>query len=214
MFKGGTVSEFVARIHRLLADQKVDRPLNINVMPEQAATPIPPLMLQGVTFAEVAEFLRKSSTEQASRNVKAGRAAQAYGFKETGGIWYFVVGTEEGVGRSKIIPVNQRAAVYRVKAAADVDVVGVLEESFKSARRPFPRNLSYQSGSHAIVLRGTDEDHGIVLQAVQLMESDAKSTSEAENYRLEEEKRALAAKCAQLEKELQELKAQVKALRE
>jgi hypothetical protein len=211
VFEGGTASELVARVHRLLSDQKVEKPLNINVMPAQAATPIPPLSLRQVSFKELAGFLRKVSSENARGHVQVGRAAQTFGFEESGGIWFFTVSTEEGVGRAAVEVVNDRVAIYRVKAAPDVDVMGVLQDTFRSAGRALPRHAKYQQASQALVLRGVDEDHKITLKAVQLLEQDS-TVQTTEVLRLEEEKRRLMEHCARLEKDLTELKTQVQAM--
>ncbi len=211
IFNGGTVAELVARVHRLLAEKQIETPLNISVLPDQAATAIPPLTLRQVNFRELGEFLRKASRERTRDSVQAGRAAQEFGFEQSGGIWFFVVSTEEGIGRAKVTPVTERAAIYRVKAAADVDVIGVLEDSFKTAGRSCPQRMTYEQGTHSLILRGTDADHEVAVRAVQLLERDA-SKAQSEVLRLEDEKRALAARCAQLEKDLQDLKSQVKSL--
>ena len=211
-FKGGTASELVARVHRHLADQKVETALNIHVMPEQAATPIPPLTLHNITFRELAAFLKGFSKERATASVGAGRAAQVYGFEKSGGIWFFTVSTNDGVGRTKVSPVTARAAVYRVKAAPDLDVVGVLTQTLTSHGRAVPKAMVYQASSHALVMRGTEAEHQAVKQALRLMQPPTASVALDSVEQLKEEKRQLAARCEQLERDLLELKSQVRRL--
>ena len=211
-FTGGSISELVARVHRMLWDQKVEQALNIVVLPEQAVTPIPPITLQQVSFRELSAFLQSSSAERAQSQVSMGRASQVYEFKETSGIWHFVVQTQEGVGRTVVNPVADRVAIYRVKAAADVDVLGVLRDTYRAEGRETPASLNYQSASQSLILRGTEQDHITALRAVQLLEQDL-AAQNPEITRLQQEKAALAERCAALERDLQALKSKVDSLR-
>jgi hypothetical protein len=168
-FDGGTVSQLVARVHRLLADAKVERPLNINVMPEQASTPIPPLTLQSVTFRELARFLHDFSGHRARSSTQAGRAAQTYGFEESAGIWYFTVATHEGVGRVQKIPVTDQAAIYRVKIKPGVDVLATMRKAFRDAGRRVPEQMSWHPQNQVLVLRAQTDDHEVLKSALNLL---------------------------------------------
>ena len=141
-----------------------------------------------------------------------GRASQVYEFKESSGIWHFVVQTQEGVGRAEVKQVTDRVAVYRIKAAADVDVLGVLRDTYRSEGRETPASLTYQSASQSLILRGTEPDHATALRAVQLLEQDL-AAQNPEITRLQQEKAALAERCAALERDLQVLKSKVDSLR-
>jgi hypothetical protein len=211
-FSGGTVSELVARVHRMLWDQKVEQVLNIVVLPEHAVTPIPTMTLQQVSFRELSAFLHSSSAERARSSVSVGRASQVVEFKESSGIWHFVVQTQEGVGRAEVKQITDRVAVYRVKAAADVDVLGVLRDTFRAEGRKTPSSLTYQTASQSLILRGDEKDHSTALRAVQLLEQDLVAQN-PEIRRLQQEKAALSERCAVLERDLQALKSQVNSLR-